>query len=292
MILKNPLNAHSIRGVRLENITLPVKVAHKHLTKGQRIDSLDNRIDTLQITVDVDYTSNNYMKDRSMLGVWNYGEVYEKLCLSDLLTISGPLEGILDSCLNTIEKSASEQGIDLVKAAVSADRLGLAVGYPRLSVQKEYLKDNSPSSLSISGRRNYVDGVKSEVEIKRQAGICNYPLVINVDHSWCVGLERVEHVDVRVESVLLSFYAKTKPKTLSNNDLDGLYNYAGLIHSVKEMQGITITGPVEALCDQISSLLAMDANSLGLDLIETFVEVKRTGYARCTPVLKLTNFYN
>ncbi len=278
------LRTLSIRAVTLENITLPVKVAHAQLNQGERIDNLDNRIDTLQVCVQVEYISAGTIKDKSLEGVWNYGQVYEKLCLGDLLTISGPLEGILDSCLETIEQSAKEQKIELVYVRVSADRLGLAVGYPKLAVQKRYINVKAENGIET-------DRGKS-LEIQRQAGICNYPLVINVDHSWCVGLERVEHVDVRVESVLLSFYAKTKSKSLSSNDLNGLYNYAGLIHRVSEMQNTVITGPVEMLCDKIISLLETDAHNLNLDLVEAFVEIKRTGYARCTPILKLTNRYN
>lgn len=79
---------------------------------------------------------------------------------------------------------------------------------------------------------------------------------------------------------------------LSSSDLTRLYNYAGLIHQVQNMQGIEIAGPVEQLCDLVTAVLEQDALALGVDLQKTVVEVRRTGYARCTPVLTLTKYFD
>ena len=211
----------------------------------------------------------------SMEGAWNYGDVYHHLCLSDVQTISGPLEGVLDETLALVDTTALAQNLVLNDVRVSADRMGLAVGYPRLIARKRY----SASRVEDSG-------------LERSAGICDFPLVISVNHAWCEGSQRVEHVDVRTESVSLSFRAETRAASLSSSDLTGLYNYAGLIHQVQKMQGIEITGPVEQLCDVVTSVLESDARALGVDLLKTVVEVKRTGYARCTPVLTLTKLFH
>lgn len=265
----------SVRTVALYGITLPVRVVHGNLSQTQRIDDLENRIDTLQVSVEVDYESIGNTQERSMAGAWNYGEVYSQLCLADVQTMTGPLEGVLDHALRLIDESAKAQGLRLIEARASADRMGLAVGFPRLSARKRYLSAHAAST-----------------GMERAAGICNFPLVIAVNHSWCQGSQRVEHRDVRTESVSLSFRAETRASALSSADLTGLYNYAGLIHEVQSMQGLEITGPVEQLCDLVTAVLEQDALALGVDLLKTVVEVRRTGYARCTPVLTLTKYFD
>lgn len=265
----------AVRTVSLFGITLPVRVVHGNLSATQRIDDLENRIDTLQVSVEVDYESLGNVQERSMSGAWNYGDVYSQLCLADVQTITGPLEGVLDHTLSLIDVSAKAQGLHLIEARASADRMGLAVGFPRLSARKRYL----PPHVAIPG-------------MERSAGICNFPIVIAVNHSWCQGSQRVEHMDYRTESVSLSFRAETRASALSSSDLTGLYNYAGLIHKVQSMQGLEINGPVEQLCDMVTAVLEQDALSLGVDLLKTVVEVRRTGYARCTPVLTLTKYFD
>ncbi len=210
-----------------------------------------------------------------MAGTWNYGDVYSQLCLADVQTITGPLEGVLDDTLILIDQTAKAQGLKLIEARASADRMGLAVGFPRLSAIHRYQQ--------MPAQRQGME---------RSAGICSFPIVITVNHSWCQGSQRVEHMDYRTESVLLSFRAETRATALSSSDLTGLYNYAGLIHEVQSMQGIGINGPVEQLCDLVTAVLEKDAKSLGVCLLKTVVEVRRTGYARCTPVLTLTKYFD
>lgn len=263
-----------IRTVEIRNITMPVRVSHGNLAPDQRIDDLSDRIDTLQVGLRVRHASKGPLNASSMDGAWNYGDVYQRLCLSDVQTITGPLEGILDETAALAEKTALDQGIDIHEIEAWADRMGLAVGYPRLSVRKTLTPE---PSLSVG--------------LQRSAGICSFPLVISVNHAWCQGSQRVEHVDVRTESVDLSFWAETRASSLSSSDLTGLYNYAGLIHQVEKMQGIEVKGPVEMLCDEVASLLESDARALGVDLLKTVVQVKRTGYARCTPILSLSRYF-
>ena len=266
-------NTFSYRTVALQGITYPIKVAHHNLAAQERIDDMPVRIDTLQVSLEVDYQSPATLSNGSLEGTWNYGPVYERLCQSDMPTVTGPLESILDSTLGVIETAAKEQGISLLNARVSANRMGLAVGFPRLRSQKTY-EEKPAQSGSF-----------------RSTGICSFPLIIRVDHSWCQGDQRVEHADLRVESVLVSFYAESKALTLSDSDLSGLYNYAGLIHQIKNLQDLLISGPVEQLCDIVQDLLEKDARSLGVELLKTVVEVQRTGYARCTPILTSTRLF-
>lgn len=258
------------RFVELRNVTMPVRVSHGQLSPEQRIDELPNRIDTLDLSLLVAYQADLPIKPQSMQGVWSYGDIYQLLCMSDVQTITGPLEGILDNALQAVEDSAASQLVSLDDVEITANRMGLAVGYPRLVARKRYVQ--SPGNAS---------------EFSRTAGICEFPLVISVNHAWCEGAQRVEHVDVRTEAVQLSFSAETRAQSLASGDLRGLYNYAGLIHKVQRMHGVQISGPVEELCDMVSDVLLHDAQALGVSLLQTTVEVKRTGYARCTPVLKL-----
>jgi hypothetical protein len=84
------------RTVTLQNITMPVRVAHGGLPKHQRIDDLSDRIDTLKISLCVQYGSVGNVRPLTMWGAWNYGGVYQHLCLSDVRTVTGPLEALLD----------------------------------------------------------------------------------------------------------------------------------------------------------------------------------------------------
>lgn len=264
------------RILELKNIAVPIRVSHGNLSLEQRIDDIENRIDILNISISVSYMSNIKPQDKKMDGVWNYGDIYNNLCLIDVPTITGPLEGILDKTIKLIEESAQEQKIELNKVIVSANRLGLAVGYPKLMVKKIY------SHIDEFEKKQCDD-----CEMERSAGICDFPLIISVNHGWCTGNQKVEHANERKESVKLSFHAETKSKPLSENDLSGLYNYAGLIHQVQKLQGIEINGPVEQLCDFIAEILEKDAHDLGVELLKITVIVERTGYARCTPVITL-----
>lgn len=188
-------------------------------------------------------------------------------------TIKGPLESILDSTLRLIEVSAKDQGVSLLNTSVSANRMGLALGLPRLHAQRIYT------------------GLPVQIGCIRSTGVCSFPLAIRVNHSWCTGDERVEHTDIRVEPVLVSFYAESRAQELSDSRLSGLYNYDGLMHQVKKLQDLNISGPVEQLCDIVQDLLEQDALSLGVELLKTVVKVERTGYARCTPILSSTRYF-
>ena len=120
------------RTVALNNITLPVRVSHGNLAPDERIDDLSNRIDTLKVGLVVQYESQGDLRPCSMDGAWNYGDVYHHLCLSDAQTITGPLEGVLDETLALVDVTARAQNLVLNDVLVSADRMGLAVGYPSL----------------------------------------------------------------------------------------------------------------------------------------------------------------
>lgn len=268
-----PQPTRKTRTVRLENITFPVCVAHGNLAARERIDDRDSRIDTLRIGVDIGYDYAGPVKSKSMERVWNYGALYEFLCLSDVPTVTGPLETILDAALTVAKVSVGGQGLALQHAFMTADRLGLSVGYPQLCSGTQ---PAPPPALSGN---------------LRSVGIKNHPLVAHVDHSWCTGDQRVEHIDLRTESLAVSFNAVTAAGDLSAKDLSGLFNYAGLIHTLNDMQGVQLNGPVEEICDTLTDMLQQEAHRLDVQLLQTSVFVRRTGYARCTPVLGLQAWY-
>ena len=115
-----PQPTRKTRTVRLENITFPVCVAHGNLAARERIDDRDSRIDTLRIGVDIGYDYTGPVKSKSMERVWNYGALYEFLCLSDVPTVTGPLETILDAALTVAKVSVAGQGLALQHAFITA----------------------------------------------------------------------------------------------------------------------------------------------------------------------------
>lgn len=270
-----------VRTVRLENITYPVCVAHGKLQAHERIDSLDTRVDTLNICVDMGYKHQGPTRPGTMDNVWNYGAVYERLCMSEVPTIEGPLERILDAAMFEVCGSVSQQGLTASHVFVTADRMGLSVGYPQLSTGCVF-QDTATRKGSMLG---------DTTGRVRSVGIKNQPLIVHVDHSWCQGNQRVEHVDARTEAVEVSFSAVTESEELTESDLTGLFNYAGLIHAMQGMQNMSLKGPVEEICDTLADMLDREAKKLNVHLLQTGVEVRRTSYARCTPVLGLQTWY-
>jgi hypothetical protein len=271
----------TIRSLELRNITLPVRVEHANLAPEDRIDALPTRIDTLRTKVRLEYDGYGPIREGSMQGCWNYGEVYELLCLQDVRTITGPLEVILDEVLGKTADSAQRQGIVPTFMMVSVDRVGLAVGCPQLSARRG-VEDVTAASLAGRGGALYDT---------RCVGIEDFPLAVSVNHSWCTGSERVEHVDVRRETVSVSFRATSVARELGAADLRGLFNYAGLIRQMQELQGMVVTGPTEQICDAVATLLEDEATQLGVGLLRTDVEVTRSSYEQFTPVIGLTRIY-
>lgn len=154
------------RTLELRNIYLPILVKHGHLNKESRIDSLSERIDILLLTVKIRYEWRS-VSEKNMSGVFNYSELYNELCLGKMMEISGPLEGVLDSVIKTIEESAGKQAIILYEATVEAKRKGLSVGSPVLRVGKSYRNAELDTKMTSC----------------RSAGIDSAPLVVQVNHE-------------------------------------------------------------------------------------------------------------
>lgn len=192
----------SQRALSLSAISLPLQVNHGHLGPSERIDDEGSRIDTLVCDVEVRYPAIPLI-GRGLSGVFNYGKVYQSLCFPPLRRLTSPIETVLDEAIELIDTSAHEQGIALVSSKIVAKRMGLAVGIPQLVVER----DHGPRLPFVSQNRI------------RRAGVVDYPLNLVVDHSWAVGEERVEHVDVRHETVKVSFEACTVAATLSDTTL-------------------------------------------------------------------------
>jgi hypothetical protein len=262
------------RTVKLEKIVYPIQVDHGHLSADQRIDAEGKRIDILELStyLEIPFLP---LREKSLEGVWNYGSIYRELCLSPVPTIRGPLETILDKTTNMIWDTAVAEGVTPYALEVKADRRGLSIGYPELVRTRgvAYCPVNSENT--------------------RRVAIRDYPLNIIIDHSWCKGDEIVEHAYKHMEAVDVSFGIISRSDELGEDNLGGLFNYASLIHVLTTMQGYSVVGPIELLSDVLLGKLEQAAlKQLKADtLISAFVEIKRTGYARCQPVLGVHRTY-
>lgn len=262
-----------IRFVQLNQLYVPIVVDHGHLNGGERIDDEDKRVDILLIDIEIKYAFSK-AEDKTLKNVFNYGDVYQALVSGNIREIKGPLEGVLDSVVLCIEESAKTQEVDLIEVEVKAIRKGLACGSPKLIVGKKY-KDTSQVN-------------RAEIIGLRSAGVMGEPLVVKVNHAWCTGSERVEHIDNRVEQVEISFDVETEAKELKD-DLAGLYNYASLVHLIRDMHNIELNGPIEMLVDSLNEKLEEMTKKVGVVMLRSEIKVKRTGYARCIPVMGLIN---
>lgn len=264
----------AIRTVELKGISLPVRVAHAHLDTSQRLDAKTSRIDILDIGVycQVDYSE---MKSRSFAGLWNYQQVYAALCDSDVPTLEGPLESILDMAMDVLVASAQKQGVHILFAEITAKRKGLSVGCPVLK------------------RSRGVPAGWSEVRgADRSVGICGYPLSLAIDHSWAdKDTEQVEHQDVRKETVVIDFEATFKAGTLADRSLKGLLNYVSTIESLDEYQHKTVDEPTEIVAEMVRKALESEAAKESVQLHSLSVNVTRQGYARFVPTLGLRLVY-
>lgn len=264
----------AVRTVELKGISLPVRVAHAHLDTSQRLDAKTSRIDILDIGVycQVDYVE---MKSRSFAGLWNYQQVYAALCDSDVPTLEGPLESVLDMAMDVLVSSAKKQGVHVLFAEITAKRKGLSVGCPVL-------------------KRSYgVPAGWSEVRgSDRSVGISGYPLSLAIDHSWAdKDTEQVEHQDVRKETVVIDFQATFKAGSLSENSLKGLLNYVSTIESLDEYQHKTVDEPTEIVAEMVRKALEAEAAKESVVLHSLSVNVTRQGYARFVPTLGLRLAY-
>lgn len=255
------------RFVKMSGITMPLHIEHHGLAADERIDDRAVRTDVLSVDVEVKYANAKRIESHTLDGVWNYGSIYEALCFGPVINLKGPLESVLDDIADAIEASMLEQELKATEIAVRAKRLGLAASHPELHVKRSYKPPGLIASPPVASTT-------------RSAGIVSHPLVVKIDHSWCQGSERVEHKDIRIEAVNVSFSAETKNSKFAG--LDGLFNYASLVHLVDSMAGMTLTQPTEFLCDLLSEKILDESAKQKLDLLKVQVEVERTAYARCS----------
>lgn len=259
-----------IRTLHLDGIQIPVAVEHAHmnLSQAESAGIPSARIDMLAIDIAVDYRGGP-MREKSHAGVLNFMPLYQSLCLAPLRTLYGPLEAVLDETLDLIEQTARAGGLRLVRAVVTANRLGLVVGAPELRTERLYdvVPQLPPGDY-------------------RSAGISGVPLQIKVDHSWSQDVEHSGSPNPRPEVVVLRFAAVSPRQSLAADSLAGLYNYLKTYHVANAMHDMLIDGPFERLAEQIADRVLAD--SLTLQPKKLSVSITRSGYARCRPTLGLT----
>ncbi len=259
-----------IRTLHLGGIQIPVEVDHAHmnLSQAESAGVPMARVDMLAIEIEVDYRGGSLRK-ASYDGVMNFMPLYRSLCLAPVRRLHGPLETVLDETLDLIEQIAKRGSLTLVRANVTANRLGLVVGAPELRAERIY------SAMPLLPPGDY-----------RSAGITGVPLQIKVDHSWSQDIEHSGTPNPRPEVVELRFSAVTPWQPLAVDSLAGLYNYLKTYHVANSLHDTLVDGPFERLVEQIADRVLAD--SLELQPKKLSVAVVRSGYARCRPTLGLT----
>jgi hypothetical protein len=261
------------RTVSLCGIQLPVRVEHAKLDKSERLDSKTSRVDILDVSVKVVFEYNPIV-NQSFEKIWNYSDVYRLLCESDIPVLTGPLENVLDQVIDTILNSASQQGVVITYAEVSAKRVGLSIGCPVLR--------------RTIGRK--FDPLIHHTNM-RSAGVSALPLSLRIDHSWAQENDRIEHKDVRSEVLSISFDVFTKATALSPDSLKGLMNYVSTVEMLDRNQNSLIDQASESVVDLILSKITEEVDRCELDLCAVDIRVERNGYARLKPTLGLLCAY-
>lgn len=256
-----------IRTLRLTDIQLPVIVEHAHmnLPESESAGIPSERVDMLTLDIAIDYRG-GALRAGSHDGVFNFMTLYNRLCLGPVRTLRGPLETVLDEILALAEREAAQNQLQLLHLTASANRIGLVVGAPELRVERIYEALPQLSSGSY-----------------RSAGITRVPLQLKVDHRWSKDVEYGGHANPRPEVAELRFAAVTPAQPIADDSLAGLYNYLKTYHVAYALQDMLIDGPFERLAEQIAMHVIEDSRALRTRMLS--VAIKRSGYARCTPIM-------
>lgn len=255
----------TFRTLKLQNATIPVIVEHSKLDKTQRVDSLSSRIDTLDTSLSIFY-EHNASKPKSFDHIVDFSKLYETLAFGKIRTQTGPLEELLDEIYLCAKNQVIGSNCKLQHLHLQANRMGLIVGYPRLELSEGPLP-------TLYGQQS------------RIAGIREYPLILNLDHSW-ISSTGTDAKAVRTEQISVSFRVHTKMTPLSG-DLKGLFNYANMVKTLDSFQGITYENPMECLADELAAKLRKDCEQAGLQILGFEIELAYSAYPRVTPVVGL-----
>lgn len=261
-----------INTTNLKNINIPIRVAHSLLDANDRVDDLDIRIDTLNIDLKVSYISDIPLQDYSFNGIWNYKEIYELLCFSDVKTICGPIEEFLDEILIKIENSIIEQNLRPYHIIISAKRIGLIEGFPQLEIKKILLKKPS-----------------IDLHKKRNISINNYPLIISINNNWKNRSEIIEHPYLKTEKLKLSFSIDYKYTDIKDGNFAELINYDGIVKEIDKLN-MQINGPIEQVLNKILSIIENNLNDNKKEFFKIKVEIEQNSFSRHTAVFVLEKY--
>lgn len=264
--------------VSLDSLLLPVRVEHEKLRQDERVDELSSRLDFLSLSTSLTYAHQGPTQRRGFDGLWAFSEFFSRLPIHEVSAAQGPLEELIDKTLEVMLETAQEQEVSPIHALVQAQRKGLIIGAPVLSSERVF-GEHWGHEWGFPG-------------IYRSAGIDSTPLQVVVDHSWCDSKLRVEHKDRRPETLEVSFHALSRAKDISGHALEGLYNYAGLMNTLENLQGMVLEDAIESLCERLTLKMVEDAREQGVDLMRTEVVVKRKGYVRVQTSHRLMSWFS
>lgn len=259
------------REIVIDNVMYPVIVNHSHLNSGDRVDQRNKRVDTLLLTITIQY-EHLPVEKKSLKGCFSWASLYKKIAEAEVPTITTPLEFLLDEWVGAVERLASEQSIKLYHVDVKAKRIGLITGSVDLQVNKQC----NPLPCSINKQSEF-----------RSAGVFDVPLSVVLDRTWlhedvAIGEERHTH-----ETVYVSFQLRTARLTLSDGDLRGLFSYASAYEIINSKQGVVLSSLMENLIDEIWVIIENSARDQGLTISSGRVTVTRANYPRVTPSFSL-----
>lgn len=260
-----------IREIVIDNIMYPVIVEHAHLKAGERVDQKSKRVDTLLLTITIQY-EHAEVELKSTEGCFSWASLYGLLAESDVPTITAPLEFLLDQWVDVVERLAKEQRVKLYHVDITAKRIGLITGGVVLCVNKVF----NPTPVTSDAQSGY-----------RAAGVFDIPLSIVLDRSWLnenvvIGEERHTH-----ETVYISFQIRTVRAALQKDNLRGLFNYASSYEIIHSKQGMVLSSLMEYLLDDIWSIIEASAREQGLVISSGRLTVTRANYPRVTPSFSL-----
>lgn len=258
-----------IREIQLDNIIFPIKVQHAHLATEERVDSKSSRIDTLLLTLNIQY-EHKFIKEKSFEHCFSWSSIYDYITNFEVPTITTPLEFILENILDFIENEAVKQTIKLYNISLKAKRIGLIAGHIELISQR------CIHPISKTVKQHF-----------RSAGVSQVPLNVHIDRSWISNQHSIDEEKHLFETFNVSFQLNITSEKISETNLQGLFNYATAYDIIQNKQGFVLQSTIEFLLDYLKDIIIESAKRQSVTPLSGCIIISRNNYPRITPTFIL-----
>jgi dihydroneopterin aldolase len=122
----------------------------------------------------------------------------------------------------------------------------------------------------------------------RSARVSDIVLPVEIHHAWLPERERIEGSEYSFEELRVSIEVRFVAASENPTDFNGLFNYAVVIHDIREMAGQRLESPIESIADTILAALRASADKQRVPLTSAWVQVLRPALTGLTIAIEST----